>query len=261
MRIRLLVVPTVVTLLLTAGVDAGEYAGRGGWGAKDSVFRVRCRVVTTTGPQEVDLGTAFGHKSGKVLSASHVVTPCLDASGRLQLVASDARVSPAAILARDSVLDLVLLEANVDFVKNALPIASKDTMTMGAQVSTWGFPSGYSGDVALLTVGHLAGVVVDPSHPLIRRWVVNAAINKGNSGGPLVETETPAVIGVVIQKLSPLTPEVDSQLKDLAKTGGPEAKVLARAMADIAERAQLVIGHSVLTADLWSFLRNAGVDP
>jgi S1-C subfamily serine protease len=103
--------------------------------------------------------------------------------------------------------------------------------------------------------------VPDPNNPSLKRWVVNAAINKGNSGGPLLETKTPAVIGVVIQKLSPLTPEVDAELKTLAKSGGAEAQILARAMLDIAERAQLVIGHTVLTADLRDFLRRAGVDP
>ena len=179
-----LVLPAVM-LFLALAVEAGEYAGRGGWGAKESVFRVRCGVATPTGPRDVDLGTAFGHKSGNVLSASHVVAPCLNAGGRLQLVGSDSGVSPATVVLQDPVFDLVLLKPDSGFVKSPLPIASRDTMTMGAQVSSWGFPSGYSGGVALLTVGHLAGVVPDPNPPSIRRWVVNAAINKGNSGGPL----------------------------------------------------------------------------
>lgn len=203
MRVPPCWVSLTVILLLALGADAGEYAGRGGWGAKESVFRVRCGVTTPAGPRHVDLGTAFGHKSGNVLSASHVVTPCLDARGRLQLVASDASVSAATVVIQDSALDLVLLKPDAGFVKNPLSIASSETMTMGAQVSSWGFPSGYSG----------------------------------------------------------VTPEVDAQLKGLAKNGGLEAKVLARAMADIAERAQLVIGHSVLASDLRTFLRRAGVDP
>lgn len=112
-----------------------------------------------------------------------------------------------------------------------------------------------------MTVGYIAGVSIDANDSSIRRWVVNAAINKGNSGGPLLETETPAIIGVVIQKFSPLTNEVKSDLEKLSKSGGPEAKVLAQAMIDIAERAQLLIAHSVMTTDLQAFLRRAGVEP
>jgi S1-C subfamily serine protease len=251
----------IEVLWLTANATAGEYAGRGGWGAKDSVFRVQCVVSTPAGRREVELGTGFGHKSGNVLSANHVVEPCLNAKGSLQLAAVSKTVSKATVISRDASLDLALLKPDDGFIRNPLPIATRDTMTIGSQVSSWGFPTGYQGDIALLTVGYLAGVSSDPTNLSIRRWVVNAAINKGNSGGPLLETETPAIIGVVIQKFSPLTNEVKSELERLSKSGSPEGKTLAHAMIDIAERAQLVIAQSVMTNDLQKFLRRAGVEP
>jgi S1-C subfamily serine protease len=256
---------SVVLLCFVAAValDAGaeEYPGRGGRGAWESVFRVRCGITTSTGPDEVDLGTAFGHKSGNVISAYHVVEPCLDVKGSIKLAASDRSVSSAVVRISDAALDLVLLKPDEGFVKNSFPIASGDWFTIGAQVTTWGFPTGYTGIAALLTVGHLAGSVIDSQHPSIGRWAVNAAINKGNSGGPLLETTTPSVIGVVIQKLSPLTPDVKSQLKTLSESGSPEAKVLSKAMIDIAERSQLVIGYTVLTKDLRGFLQQGGFEP
>jgi len=260
MRELSLVLLTAVTLL-ALDASAGEYAGRGGWGAKESIFRVRCGVTTATGLQEVDLGTAFGHKSGNVLSANHVVEPCLKVSGHLKLAASDQSVSSAAVLISDAALDLVLLKPDAGFVKNPLQIASSDKFTMGAQVTSWGFPAGYSGNIALLTVGYLAGVVSDENHPSIRRWAVNAALNNGNSGGPLLETDSPAVIGVVIQKLSPLMSGVASQLKTLSESGSPEARILAQAMVDIGRRAQVVIGYSVILNDLRDFLQRGGVEP
>jgi S1-C subfamily serine protease len=211
-----------IAALLARDAMAGEYPGRGGWGAKESVFRVRCGISAPEGPRDVDLGTAFGHKSGNVLSANHVIEPCLNANGHLRFAASDGSVSSAAVLIRDAVLDLALLKPDDGFVKNPLAISSDDKFGMGAQVTSWGFPSGYSGEAALLTVGYLAGVVSDPSNPSIRRWVVNAAINKGNSGGPLLETDTPSIIGVVIQKLSPVSPGAASQLKTLSESGSQE---------------------------------------
>lgn len=251
----------LVGILLTDNARGGEYAGRGGWGAKESVFRVQCMVPTPTGPREINLGTGFGHKSGNVLSANHVIEPCLGAKGSLQLAASGKIISKAAVISKDASIDLVLLKPDDGFVKNPLDISTKDTVIIGSQVSSWGFPAGYQEDVALLTVGYLAGVSTSPADPSIRRWVLNAAINKGNSGGPLLETDTPAIIGVVIQKFSPLTNEVRSELQRLSESGSPEAKALAQAITDIAERAQLVIANSVTTNDLKSFLRRAGIEP
>jgi len=252
----------VTSMLLTFAASAGEYAGRGAANAFGSVFRIGCQVPGT--PNAIDLGgTAFGHKSGNVISASHVVESCLKVNGgALQLAAADGSVSQAVPVIRDADLDLVLLKPDTaGFVKNPLSISSSDKMTIGAQVSTWGFPNGYSGSMALLTVGYLAGSDPDPTRLSIRRWIVNAAINRGNSGGPLLETDTPAVIGVVLMKLNPLTRQHSSELEALAKDGGPEAKTLAQAMLDLSNRAQLVIGHSVLTLDLRAFLLRADVQP
>jgi S1-C subfamily serine protease len=260
MKVLLLVLVFSVALL-ALDTGAEEYAGRGGRGAWESVFRVRCALTTPAGQREVDVGTAFGHKSGNVISAYHVVEECLHFNGSVKLAAADGNVSSAAVLISDSDLDLVLLKPDEGFVKNPFPIASGDWHTTGAQVTSWGFPAGYTWKAPLLTVGYLAGSVFDSQHPSIERWVVNAAINKGNSGGPLLETATPSVIGVVIQKLLPLTTEVESQLKTLSKSGSPEVKVLAQAMLHIAERSQLVIAYTVLTKDLRGFLQRGGVEP
>jgi len=255
--------PMILMLFMAIDATAQEYAGRGGPNMLASVFRVQCRAAATPkGPTDIDLGTAFGHKSGNVLSASHVVDEagCLKASGALKLVASDGRLSSVAVVLRDAIIDLVLLKPDADFVKNPLPVSSTNTMMIGGQVSFWGFPSGYSGKVALLGVGHLAGVQPDRNNPSTNRWVVNGAINKGNSGGPLLETSTPSIIGVVIQKFSPLSEEAVSALGAISAKGSPESQILAKAMLDIGNRSQLVIGQSVLTSDLKAFLHRAGVE-
>ena len=50
---------------------------------------------------------------------------------------------------------------------------------------------------------------------MIRQWVVNAAFNRGNSGGPVVLIETGEVIGVVSSKLAPISPTAKSALDAL----------------------------------------------
>ena len=51
--------------------------------------------------------------------------------------------------------DLALLTPTSKFVESSLAITTESKFTMGAQVSTWGYPEGYAGPLALLSVGHL----------------------------------------------------------------------------------------------------------
>ena len=76
---------------------------------------------------------------------------------------------------------LALLTPTSKFVKSSLSITTESKFTMGAQVSTWGYPEGYTGSLALLSVGHLAGVGEQrsPGGNVVRRWVVNGAFNRG----------------------------------------------------------------------------------
>lgn len=258
--------PAIIVIVMLSFVPdsgASEYAGRGGWGAHESVYRVKCRAEhsETKEQRDVDVGTAFGHKSGNVLSANHVVDECIGVGGTILLVPSEGTDSIAKVVSRDAGLDLVLLKPNDGFVKSHIPIATNDKMVMGSQVSSWGFPGGYTEKDPLLTVGFLAGISPDLLNRSIKRWVINAAINKGNSGGPLLETATPSVIGVVILKYSPLGDDIKKELKKISKNGSAEAKLLAQALINVGEGAQMVIAQSVRATDLRAFLRQAGVEP
>jgi hypothetical protein len=128
--------------------------------------------------------------------------------------------------------------------------------------------------VPLLTVGHLAG---GESINGIRRYVVNAAFNSGNSGGPRLHLETGTVIGVAASKLAPLPPEIQSVLGQLAQqkfgmqwtrtlpdgTTQPisETQIVVEVLQFLRSQTQLVIGHAVVLDDLRSFLVNQGLTP
>jgi S1-C subfamily serine protease len=160
-----------------------------------------------------------------------------------------------------------------------LPISSRPQINIGTQVATWGFPSGYAGLRPMLSVGYLSGIDGKRTNSgnIVAQWVVNAAFNSGNSGGPLLETETGEVIGVVSSKLAQISNDAMSALQALqnqksgfiynatrpdgSKFTVSEGQVVAMVLDDLRRQVQLVIGKAVLGGDLRAFLIAHGVDP
>ena len=109
------------------------------------------------------------------------------------------------------------------------------------------------------------------------RWVVNAAFNSGNSGGPLILIETGEVIGVVSSKLAPISQFAEQALTAMeANSSGVcytqtlsdgtvrqlvEGQVIAMILNELRSQVQLVIGYAVLLDDLRSFLSANGLTP
>jgi len=236
------------------------------------VFAVLCRAAL---PKQ---GTGFLHKSGRVITAGHVVSGC---SGPDTLLAGDDKVKAGvSTIIRDEMMDLALLTPDAQLHGRTLEIAKPRPTNPGMQVSTWGFPAGIRG-TALVTVGHISGTTwVDvPGRPdlVIHRLVLNAALNHGNSGGPILDLTDGAVIGVALAMLAVEPPWVregisllEKQLTGLAKhtlrfDGAPETVtdivLLARILSQIRSQAQLSIGLSVRPNDLRDFLTKHGIDP
>jgi hypothetical protein len=176
-------------------------------------------------------------------------------------------------------LDLAFFAPLDKINTQALPISINDDHSIGAQVSTWGFPEGYSSPAPLLSSGYIAGVDQVPINKdkRVRRMVINAAFNSGNSGGPLLEIETGTVIGVVVSKLAPLPSEIESALaalkkdktimafvktrSDGTKESMSEAQLLEEVIQYLRSQTQLVIGHAVMTSDLRDFLMSNKIEP
>jgi hypothetical protein len=233
-----------------------------------SVLRIRC-------PAEGLAGSGFLHRSGAIVTADHVVKDCSD------IVVTDAAgtSTPATREAGDARLDLALLRPATTLDARALPISMRADLTIGTQVSTWGFPRGYSGRVPLLSVGYLAGLQLTrlDDGTVSRQWMVNAAFNRGNSGGPLVLVETGEVIGVVTSKVAPISPLAEEALRaleerrdgpisEIAKPDGSrvamtESQMVALVLDDLRGQVQLVIGTAATAAGLRSFLEAHGIEP
>jgi S1-C subfamily serine protease len=246
--------------------DASKASGQ----VASTVVRVSC----TNKPGG---GTGFVHKSGWVVTAAHVARYCGD-----PIVVSTPAGQNLSVkkIRRNDLLDLALLSAEPrPDTKGALPLTANSSFPIGARVSTWGFPGGYSGSMPLLSVGYLAGVqqvkndfgLPPPS------WVVNGAFNGGNSGGPLISIQDGSVIGVVSSKLAPLPRDLEISLKDLSSNNNgtkykrqridgtvtelTDGQLIAEVLYYLRNQMQLVVGYAVGVKELSQFLKENGIDP
>lgn len=258
------------TALLVAAPLTTESAGSSAGQARAAVVRVICRS-TALG------GTGFLHKSGRVITAAHVVADCPQAE--LRIVTARGNETLVSSVRSDPLLDLALLEPRSSLSGAAYKIATTSSPKLGSFVVTWGYPGGYGGADPLLSAGYFSGTQEfrTPSGSTLRRWVVNAAFNGGNSGGPLISVEDAAVIGVVSSKLAPLPPHIGQILEHLSreqtgfvyeattpdgrKISVSQAQLLAQVLMYLRSQVQLVIGYAATTSDLHAFLRSNGLEP
>lgn len=265
-------VPMANDRIAVAAPMTTDLAGRSGTTALRSVYRVMC-------PSRGLSGTGFLHKSGKVITAAHVIQNC-PASG-IAIVNISGNVYQVSSISQDVALDLAILSPKTKIIgSEALPISSSDQYAIGSQVSTWGFPAGYQGLAPLLSSGYLSGtdkVALPKGTEPVSQLIVNAAFNSGNSGGPLIEIENGTVIGVVSSKLAPLPDHIEQALSVLKENkgitqftrknrDGSEEKlstdnVVEEVLQYLRSQTQLVIGFAVAPGDLRTFLKKNGIEP
>lgn len=248
-------------------------AGPSGPIAQRSVLRILC-------PGQQNFGTGFLHRSGAVITAAHVVGGAeakdifiLPPEGEMVKVRR-VTVSPESDLA------LLIPESPINAEALQISPASEDLFPVGTSVSAWGYPAGYSGRSPLLVIGYLSGLnrIIREGGKTQALWVVNAAFNVGNSGGPLIRQDDGMVIGVVISKLAPIPREVEESiimLESAAPRGRPyvrtapdgskvtfsEGELVSLVTRYLRGQIQLVMGQAVTCDDLRAFLRQSGVAP
>lgn len=238
--------------------------GKMGTIAAQSVMRIIC-TKTNMG------GTAFLHKSGWIITAAHVVTDC--SKNDIIIITSSGQQIKIDSVISDIHLDLAVLKPASKINVPSLELSNKTEILTGSLVTTWGFPSGYNSFTPLLTVGYLAGVdrLMTPIGLSPARWVVNAAFNGGNSGGPVLDIETGNIIGVVSSKLAPIPEIIESALEVLSKQQSgftytktlpdgttetvSEGQVVGEVLNYLRSQTQLVLGHAVTSTDLIEYLK------
>jgi S1-C subfamily serine protease len=255
------------TVPVSAPIDT-DSTGRAGDIATHSVIRLICVDQNT-------VGTGFLHKSGNIITADHVTRDCKN----VVMILPDGTRGSVTTIAADQDHDLALAKPSIAISAAPLSLAAGHDFRVGAQVSTWGFPGGYSGLLPMLSVGYLAGIDAYQIRPgtVVRKWIVNAAFNGGNSGGPLIKIETGEVFGVVSSKLAPISPTAASILKALENNNSglqytataadgstksfSEGQLVGMVLDELRRQVQLVIGQAVLLDDLTGFLKANKIDP
>jgi len=198
--------PSVVTVLVQEqGESAGQRAverANGDTQYNDLRTFIR-RMLSGSGngnPVPSEGGSALGSgfiigEDGLIVTNRHVV----EGARTVRVKLADDRVIPAQVLGTDATTDIALLRVRAGRLP-ALRLESSDKLSVGDPVIAIGNPFGLGQTV---TAGVLSarGRTLEQD-PYIDFLQTDAAINFGNSGGPLLSTDG-TVVGVTSTILSP----------------------------------------------------------
>ncbi|WP_299257666.1 trypsin-like peptidase domain-containing protein [uncultured Aquimarina sp.] len=152
------------------------------------------KTITSEG-----LGSGFMVSDSEIITASHVV----DAAEQLRVQFLDGEIISAKVVSTFKSADVALIKLDIPR-KNAItiPFGDSDQMKIGEQVFIVGAPFGYGHS---LSSGYVSGIIKNKlgTNPFTQSEFIqtDAAINTGNSGGPMFNMKG-EVIGVVSQILT-----------------------------------------------------------
>ena len=175
----------------------------------DEYSRAVTRVVDAVAPSVVSISVGHGGAGsrtrdnggsgsgfvfaddGLILTNSHVV----DQAQRVDVTLPDGRECPADIVGHDPDTDLAVIRITADDLKAAL-LGDSMRLRPGQLVVAIGNPYGFQHTVTAGVVSALGRSLRSRSGRLIEQVIqTDAALNPGNSGGPLVASNG-AVVGV-----------------------------------------------------------------
>jgi S1-C subfamily serine protease len=175
---------------------------------RPSVVLVHTPGVESEGEERMNGAVGAGVvvvDSGIILTALHVV---MDAENVL-VVFADGSESPAAVITREPENDLAVLQAMVipdDLIPATL--AGSGGLRIGDEVAAVGHPFGLGNSLSAGVVSGLGRTYISPDTGMTMSNLIqfDAAVNPGNSGGPLINRDG-EVVGIVTALLNPIERE------------------------------------------------------
>ncbi len=142
-------------------------------------------------------GTGYVYdKSGNIITADHVV----DGATKITVRFKDGSTAKATLVGTDPSTDTAVIKVSVASSKlTPLQLADSSTVAPGEGVVAIGSPFGYSESITAGIVSAVDRDITAPNGYSISNTIqTDAAINHGNSGGPLIDA-TGKVIGTNVQ--------------------------------------------------------------
>ena len=171
--------------------------------AKESVAYITSTVYQQTFFFEMvptrALGSGFVISAdGRILTNNHVVS----GSSKIEVTLPDQSRYIAKVLVRDRGDDLALIQIEPKKKLSFLKLGDSDTLQVGQKVLAIGNPFGYAGTLTTGVVSSLGREIRSENSTLEGLVQTDAAINEGNSGGPLLDSQG-NVIGINTAILAP----------------------------------------------------------
>src|SRR5262245_1188815 len=149
------------------------------------------------GGEQKALGTGFVYdQEGHIVTASHVVSGATDISVRF----ADGTTADATLVGSDPSSDTAVIDVDVPADElEPLGLADSSTVVPGEGVVAIGSPFGLEESITAGIVSAVGRDIEAPNGFTIANAIqTDAAINHGNSGGPLID-ESGNVVGVNVQ--------------------------------------------------------------
>jgi 2-alkenal reductase len=150
-------------------------------------------------PQSSGSGFVIDATRGYVVTNNHVVENVRDTNtgASFDVVFSDNRKVEAKLVGRDRLTDLAVLQVNAPNLK-AATLANSDSVPVGSTVVAIGSPLGEFQNTVTSGIVSAKGRRVAESQDIFLEDLIqtDAAINEGNSGGPLIWASGRQVVGV-----------------------------------------------------------------
>jgi hypothetical protein len=229
----------------------------------NSVYLIYCQKTQSK-------GTGFLVNTGHLITNWHVIENC-GASEIIAISSLNQKIEFSSLV-YDSNRDLAVLTPK-DKIAGGLEIDEKIIETE-TKVITWGYPLAYNGPAPVLSVGYIAGFTdykEKSTSDIVKHYIVNGALNPGNSGGPLLVNNSERVIGIVVAKHAPITPLLKSALDALARNSSGivfpakddkgndqvfvESQIVSMLLEHQRKMTQVMLGEAIVGSELIDYLK------